>query len=446
MPVVTVVVPSYNAEKYIIETLDCLKNQTLSDIEVLVVNDGSCDSTEQIVSKYCESDSRFRLINKENGGVSKARNKGLSEALGKYILFLDSDDLLTAESLEAFSDVLDKTGADVAIGRLQSFGEVEEKYNGFAESLSKCEKIDKFNKTLLWNFLVGNKCYRLDTLLRSKVEFPDIGYSEEGAFFMEFVLSDEVKGITGTDRACMKYRRHDPSKDASVSQKVSKKLIKDFLEAIERIYSAAERALRSESEEKRTDYLQEILYKGDYVLISQFYRLFWQTDDTMLEIIEEGHRRYLERMTDSSKGKVERLNADIKEIIFDRKKMAVNPLVSVILDVGEDGIRETLNSIYMQTMPRFEVFVRESIAQTKEFPVRWKECPNLRILRDDDFRATAKAMARSEKILKIYRPTKTDPRMFRFIERLPIPEKIKNEGYTPLFRMAETAVRIKKNG
>ena len=134
------------------------------------------------------------------------------------------------------------------------------------------------------------------------------------------------------------------------------------------------------------------------------------------------------------------------EEIFDRKKMAANPLISVILDVKEDAVRETLDSIYMQSMPRFEIFVRESKTLTNDFPDRWRECPNLRILRDDDFKATAKAMARSEKILKIYRPMKADPRVFRFILRLPIPERIKNTAFTLLFRAVQTAVRIKKNG
>lgn len=441
MPKVSVVVPAYNAQKYITETLDCLRDQTLRDIEVLVVNDGSTDNTEKIVSAYCEKDKRFSLINQQNGGVSRARNNGLHKATGEYILFLDSDDLLTEESLESFADSLDRTGADVSIGRLQSFGEVEEKFNGFAESLSKCEKIDKFNKTLLWNFLVGNKCYRLKTLLDSGVEFPTIGYSEEGAFFMEFVLSDKIKNITGTDKACMKYRRHDPAKEASVSQRITKKLIMDFLCAIERIYSAAEKALVNETLEKKEDYLQEILYKGDYVLISQFYRLLWQADDEMMAVIEAGHNRYLDKMTNATKGKVERLNADLGTLVFDKKELAKSPKVSVILSFSD--VADTLSSIYMQTFPLFEVFVRESAKEN--VPERWISCPNLHVLNDADFMSAAKAMARA-KILKIRRPHKADPRIMRFIERLPIPEKIKSMSYTMIFKAVETAVRIKSDG
>ena len=123
MPQVTVVIPAYNAEKYIEETFDSLRAQTLTDWEALIVDDGSTDATAQIAEKASHADARFRLLRQENAGVSAARNHGLSEAQGTYILFLDSDDTLTADSLRAFCGTLDRTGADAAIGRLQSFGE-----------------------------------------------------------------------------------------------------------------------------------------------------------------------------------------------------------------------------------------------------------------------------------------------------------------------------------
>ena len=201
---VTVVIPAYNAQQYIVETLDSLDRQTLRDFTALVVDDGSTDNTAQIVLEYAQTHAFVQLLQQENGGVSAARNNGLSRAQSRYILFLDSDDTLTPSSLQAFVDVLEDTGADVAIGRLQSFGAVEEKYNGYADALARCRTIDKFNKTLLWNFLVGNKCYRLDTLRKSGVTFPQIGYSEEGAFFFEYILSDAVKTIAGTMDATMR--------------------------------------------------------------------------------------------------------------------------------------------------------------------------------------------------------------------------------------------------
>ena len=432
MPQVTVVIPAYNAEKYIEETFDSLRAQTLTDWEALIVDDGSTDATAQIAEKASHADARFRLLRQENAGVSAARNHGLSEAQGTYILFLDSDDTLTADSLRAFCGTLDRTGADAAIGRLQSFGAVAEKYNGYAEALSKRETIDKFDKDLLWNFLVGNKCYRLETLRRSGVTFPQIGYSEEGAFFMEFVLSDAVTRLAGTTDATMRYRRHDAATDASVSQRVSEKLIADFLSAMARVRAAAERAL--EGDARRDGYIQEILYKGDYVLLSQFYRLLWQTDDAMLRLIEQGHADFQRDMTEATAARVLRLDADLPQLYFDRRSAAAHPRVSVALPCADAA---TLDSLYMQSMPLFEVFVPADA----DVPARRQNCENLHVLPKKRFMRMFRKARKGDFALTLRCPCTADPRTLRFLLRAPIPSLVKRIAFTPLFRAVQFAVK-----
>lgn len=97
---VSVVIPIYNTERYLRDCLDSLENQTYTDFEAVMVNDGSSDSSPAIAAEYAARDSRFRLFNKENGGMSSARNTGLAKAAGNYIFFLDSDDELHPEALE----------------------------------------------------------------------------------------------------------------------------------------------------------------------------------------------------------------------------------------------------------------------------------------------------------------------------------------------------------
>lgn len=167
---ISVIVPSYNAEKYIAETLDCLLAQTLGDIEIIAVNDGSTDSTPDIIDAYAAKDCRVIRVDQPNGGVSSARNNGLERARGEYVLFLDSDDLLSSRALELLCKRLDETGADMAICRLERFGYGGNEYNAFAEKLASCKTVDVYDKLLLWNFLVGNKCYRRERLVRSGVQ------------------------------------------------------------------------------------------------------------------------------------------------------------------------------------------------------------------------------------------------------------------------------------
>lgn len=100
MPKVSVVIPVYNAQEYLNETLSCLRRQKLEDIEVLCVNDGSTDRSEDILKAVAEEDRRFQVFEKTNGGVGSARNLGLGSANGEYLCFVDSDDVISEDYLE----------------------------------------------------------------------------------------------------------------------------------------------------------------------------------------------------------------------------------------------------------------------------------------------------------------------------------------------------------
>ena len=97
---ISVIVPVYNVEEYLEECLESIKHQTYTDIEVILVNDGSTDNSKEICEKYCRQDNRFKLINQENQGLSEARNVGIRESIGEYIYFVDSDDVIKVDILE----------------------------------------------------------------------------------------------------------------------------------------------------------------------------------------------------------------------------------------------------------------------------------------------------------------------------------------------------------
>ena len=109
---VSVIVPIYNVEEYLEECLESIRNQTYTNIEVILVNDGSTDGSREICESYCEKDIRFRLINQENQGQSVARNRGVKESVGQYIMFVDSDDVVNTDALEVLLPYM-KTDVDI---------------------------------------------------------------------------------------------------------------------------------------------------------------------------------------------------------------------------------------------------------------------------------------------------------------------------------------------
>lgn len=116
MKTISVIIPAYNAEKTINRCISSVLNQSYPDFELLVIDDGSRDKTVSLVGEYCAKDSRIRLIGQENGGVSAARNLGISQAQGDGFLFLDSDDELEPGALLSLRSAMNAYGADLVYG------------------------------------------------------------------------------------------------------------------------------------------------------------------------------------------------------------------------------------------------------------------------------------------------------------------------------------------
>ena len=123
MPEVSVIIPVYNVEKYLRECLDSVMAQTFTDFEAICVNDGSTDGSLAILEEYAAKDKRFKIINRENGGLSAARNSGIQQSSGKYVDFLDSDDMLTPDALQWLYETAEKHTPDILQFAWRSFYE-----------------------------------------------------------------------------------------------------------------------------------------------------------------------------------------------------------------------------------------------------------------------------------------------------------------------------------
>lgn len=436
-PKVSVVIPAYNAQQYLRETLDCLVAQTLCELEVLVIDDGSVDETPEILREYCESYPFFRAIRQENAGVSAARNRGIQEAAGEYLYFLDADDLIEPDTLERLYDTARRHDAQLVICKIQNFSRTGTSWQEHADLLSERETIDACDYDLLWNYLVGNKLYQTRHLKESGVRFPPLRYSEDGAFNMRYAYC--CTRICGCADVWLRYRRRVASEGFSVSQTISLPLLKDYMAANEMIYEAAAQLLRQPRPGvDREAYLEEILYKTAYVLIAQFYRLFWKAEEDCIAYIAQSLQGLRERMGERRFQELCAFNSDIEvsSLITDKAVMAENPRVSFFITArgSQEQMEALFDSIFLQSMPCFEVFVRQSTADAGLIPDQWARCENLHILPDRGFLSAARKRSRARLHARLRTCDALDTRLLRFLYRFPMPERIKQAAFGTLVR------------
>ena len=210
-PLISVIMPVYNVEKFLPDCLESLLNQTYRDIEIICVNDGSSDNSPEVLNAYAQKDKRIVVINKVNGGAASARNLGLSKAQGEYVFFMDSDDRMSPECLQSLVDELRQNKVDMAclndICSFYSNGRIEKQQMLVSFSTGVHEISDKLIQ-MLWVVPWGKLYYR-QTLLDWKLKFPE-GYIYEDEFFHHALLP-HMKKIVVSSRGTYFYRQWENS-------------------------------------------------------------------------------------------------------------------------------------------------------------------------------------------------------------------------------------------
>ena len=202
---ISVIIPVYNLEEYISHTIESILLQTYSDIEIILIDDGSIDSSSKICQSYVKKDPRVRLINQINGGVSSARNRGLDEAKGEFIAFIDGDDLVPAFYLDRLISVVDNTSIMVMCShvRIRSFDyKFDESDKDFIElSAKKCAK-----RLLEGNFPVGVWGAIFKRELIGNQRFPaGINRNEDKLFLYQYLLRNLEGKVSFTNQKMYGY-------------------------------------------------------------------------------------------------------------------------------------------------------------------------------------------------------------------------------------------------
>ena len=215
---VSVIVPAYNAEKYIDKCLESLINQTLKDIEIIVVNDGSKDNTLEKINKY--SDKRIKLLNlKENKGIGHARNEGIKKALGEYIGFVDSDDYVDKNMFEKMYEKASKEKLDIVV--CDFYKQIENTNQTIKEIIPNFKNTTlKNNSNLLLdiNLAPWNKIYKRKLIVDNKIHFDEKLKYEDVPFVVKSL--DKAKNIGKINKCLNYYVVHNKSETTIRDEKV----------------------------------------------------------------------------------------------------------------------------------------------------------------------------------------------------------------------------------
>ena len=229
---VSIIVPVYNVEKYLSKCLESLINQTLKDIEVICVNDGSTDNSLCILKEYANKDSRIKIIDKQNEGVSVARNTGIEVATGEYLMFVDSDDYLVENACEKALNTIEHNNSDICIFGHYDLVDGNKIISHKTNDLIKIKDLNVKENLVEYSIYIWDKIYRTEFIKSNQIKFPLGLKTAEDVIFCLLCLFNEAKYATLAEP--LYVYRIDTNSNSATSNVQN---IKNDIKAFETLYN-----------------------------------------------------------------------------------------------------------------------------------------------------------------------------------------------------------------
>ena len=271
-PLISIVVPVYKVEEYLAKCIESIINQTYKNLEIIIVDDGSPDNCPKICDEYALKDSRIKVIHKENGGLSDARNRGIKEAKGEFIGFIDSDDYIDEDMYSYLYELIKKYNADISICGVRTFDETKDKYIAFNDEfcVDSTEALKLLaNDKEMKNFAV-NKLYNKGLFTDNLISYPKGKIMEDIA--TTYKLFEKANRIVVGNKSYYNYLIRDNSIIGSKSTKMYIAHIENVMERYEHFKDNKE--------------LGFYFYKNVFYVIM---RMFIASNDETLNYIEKNN-------------------------------------------------------------------------------------------------------------------------------------------------------------
>lgn len=208
MKKISIIIPNYNSEKFICHCLNSILEQDYSEKEVIVVDDGSTDNSVKVIRQFLKQNKKLdaKLICQENLNAAVARNNGMKEATGDYVLFLDSDDLLEANVLADSIKACEDNGVDLLIGGYEEINEKGDysKIKTFSDGVVVIDPKKEFSKLSNINPVPSNKIYNLGLIRKNNLDWGNVKIGQDLNFFLKYLSVCEK--VLLTNKIMYKYR------------------------------------------------------------------------------------------------------------------------------------------------------------------------------------------------------------------------------------------------
>lgn len=382
---ISIIIPVYNVEDHIEKMLESVKNQAFTNFEVIIINDGSTDGSQQIIDKFCCIDERFKSYEQENKGVSHARNKGIELAVGDYLAFYDPDDFIPKNALKDLIKIAEKEAADLVIGMMQlkHFGEV---ISVAARELATKNNINKFEPKLNWSMSVCNKLFRHSVIKDNDLKFAPIKHCEDGLFYINYV--HRCNKISGCNSVVYTYKKRPFWEETSALQTVDKESLEDSRYVFDCMMKTVKDSYYVENDlpnEKFLIYLNDLsVHFIHQNLLTEHYRRIWSLNTQSVNMIKSNiieikdtipQKDWDERII--SKNKDLRLE---ENTLMTKEDLSNNPIISFVISdlVDNNSVEQIIRGLYAQAFPAFEVLIHEDLASY--IAPGWTQKENFRIL------------------------------------------------------------------
>lgn len=391
---VSIIVPMYNVEDYVEDFCKSILNQIYSNYEVIIVDDGSTDSSAEIVKGFCKKDQRFKLYQKENGGVSSARNYGLNKADGEYVTMYDPDDTIPPKALSSLHDAIINQKVDMAMGNMVVIQNGKKQPIKSLQEMTNCKQVRSCDPRLAWCVQNGPRLYKNRIIIDNNLRYDESMVAGEDLFFL-FAYYKCITEVATTNEVVYEYYIRNISRN---NASLSFKLIADYAKHLELSNKAASQIFDNnkwnisdkELSHLRNSFLLNLNIRHMRGSLMRDYRKMWIYSDEevekLIKVIKNDFTDYLMKVEfDMELSRKNNNDLLRNEKVFLSKEEVLDSLIYTFVITRafpKDSINLLLKSLYWQECPFFEVLVDEAVADNiDEWYLNQKNC---RVIKGED--------------------------------------------------------------